>query len=204
MEKKRTLYEITGDLQALHSLMESLVDENGEPREPTEAELETMKGWFKADKEAFEKKFDGCCKFIKNLKQSADTAEAERKSHKEEMDRLSRRSKAFENRSKTVKNLLRWGMERIELKNFKTDLFSANIQDVGGKVIELETGADVSKLPEEYLKPREVNKEAILQDLKDGILKIGTEPLTQTRLFFKDGKRLPFVNVHQPTALVIR
>lgn len=204
MEKKQTLYEITGDLRALNELMESLVDENGEPREPTSEEFETMKQWFMEGEVSFKGKFDNYCKFIKNLKRSADTAEAERKSHKEEMERLSRRAKAFENRSKTVKELLRWCMERIELNKFKSDLFSANIQSVGGKVIDIELGADLSTLPEEYLLPREVNKSAILQDLKDGILQIGTEPLTQTRLFFKDGKRLPFINVHQPTTLVIR
>lgn len=44
MEKKKTMYEITGDLFELNKLMDDIVDEDGEhKREPTEAELETMR-----------------------------------------------------------------------------------------------------------------------------------------------------------------
>jgi len=55
---KATLYEITGDLIELNKLMENLVDENGEPREPTEKELETMKDWFTETYDEFKTKFD--------------------------------------------------------------------------------------------------------------------------------------------------
>lgn len=74
-----TLYEITGDLKSLYNLMESLVDENGDPREPTAEEFETMKTWFTESEEAFKKKFDSYCRFIKNLRLSAENAEAEKK-----------------------------------------------------------------------------------------------------------------------------
>ena len=160
-----TLYEISGDLKSLYSLMEGLVDENGEPREPTAEEFETMKGWFKESEEAFKKKFDNYCRFIKNLRLSAENAEAEKKNFKQEADRLTKRAKAFTNRAKCVTELLRWGMERLELKKYKTDFFSAGIQNVGGKTIDFESGADFSKLPEEFLMPREPNKKAILEKM---------------------------------------
>ena len=51
-----SLYEITGDMLALNELMESLVDENGEPREPTDEELEQMKQWFTGSITDFENK----------------------------------------------------------------------------------------------------------------------------------------------------
>jgi len=40
------LYDIAEDLLSLNDLMESLVDENGEPREPTEEEMQEMRKWF--------------------------------------------------------------------------------------------------------------------------------------------------------------
>ena len=43
MEKKKTMYEITDDLIELNKLMDDIVDENGEPRDPTEAELAAQK-----------------------------------------------------------------------------------------------------------------------------------------------------------------
>ena len=51
-----SLYEITGDMLALNNLMETLVDENGEPREPTEDEMNQMREWFTGSLEEFEKK----------------------------------------------------------------------------------------------------------------------------------------------------
>ena len=127
-----TLYEITGDLRSLHDLIESIVDENGDPREPTAEEFETMKAWFIENEAAFKAKFDNYCRFIKNLRLSAENAEAEKKNFKEESDRLTKRSKAFANRAKCVTELLRWGMERLQLKKYKTDFFSAGIQKRGG------------------------------------------------------------------------
>ncbi len=205
--EKTTLYEITGDLIGLSNLMESLVDENGEPREPTAEEFETMKQWFNEDTDRFKAKFDNYCKFIKNLKMSAENAEAEKNNFKAEGARLTKRATAFANREKTVKTLLRWGMERLHLQKFKTDFFTASIQNIGGKVIhvsELAQPKDINALPEKYLKPREVNTKAILQDLKDGLLEEREGAMNFTKVFVKGGDALPFIHVHQPNALVIK
>ena len=204
--KKATLYEITGDLIELNKLMENLVDENGEPREPTEKELETMKGWFTETYDAFKAKFDNCCKFIKNLQLSAENAESEKKNFKVEGSRLTKRAKAYANREKLIRNLLCWSMERLDLKNFKSNIFTANIQNMGGKVIKVSDFArpeDISALPEKYLKPREVDTQAILQDLKDGVLEERDGMKNLTKVFFKGGDALPFIHVHQPTGLKI-
>ena len=204
--KKATLYEITGDLIELNKLMENLVDENGEPREPTEKELKTMKGWFTETYDAFKAKFDNYCKFIKNLQLSAANAEAEKQNFKAENSRLTKRATAYENRAKAVRNLLRWGMERLHLQNFKSDVFTANIQNMGGKVIKIASTAtqkDISALPEKYLKPREVDTKAILQDLKDGVLEERDGIQNYSKVFVKDGDVLPFIHVHQPTGLKI-
>ena len=203
---KATLYEITGDLIELNKLMENLVDENGEPREPTEKEFETMKGWFTESYNGFKAKFDNYCKFIKNLQLSAANAEAEKQNFKAENSRLTKRATAYENRAKAVRNLLRWGMERLSLQNFKNDVFTANIQNMGGKVIKIAitaTQKDLSALPEKYLKPREVDTKAILQDLKDGVLEEREGIQNYSKVFVKDGDVLPFIHVYQPTGLKI-
>ena len=203
---KATLYEITGDLIELNKLMENLVDENGEPREPTEKELETMKDWFTETYDEFKTKFDNYCKFIKNLQLSAANAEAEKQNFKAEISRLTKRATAYENRAKAVRNLLRWGMERLNLQNFKNDVFTANIQNMGGKVIKIAitaTQKDLSALPEKYLKPREVDTKAILQDLKDGVLEERDGIQNYSKVFVKDGDVLPFIHVYQPTGLKI-
>ena len=203
---KATLYEITGDLIELNKLMENLVDENGEPREPTEEEFETMKDWFTETYDGFKAKFDNYCKFIKNLQLSAANAEAEKNNFKAENSRLTKRAAAYENRAKAVRNLLRWGMERLNLQKFKSDVFTANIQNMSGKVIKIAitaTQKDLSALPEKYLKPREVDTKAILQDLKDGVLEERDGIQNYSKVFIKNGDALPCIHVYQPTGLKI-
>ena len=203
---KATLYEITGDLISLNKLMENLVDENGEPREPTAEEFENMKNWFTESYDGFKSKFNNFCKFIKNLQLSAANAEAEKQNFKAEISRITKRATAYENRAKAVRNLLRWGMERLHLQNFKSDVFTANIQNMGGKVIKIGISAtqkDISALPEKYLKPREVDTKAILQDLKDGVLEEREGIQNYSKVFIKDGNVLPWIHVYQPTGLKI-
>jgi hypothetical protein len=124
-----TLYAITEDLKALNKLLEEMVDDEGNPREPTAEELETMKQWFECSQADFEAKFDNYCKFIKNLKIEAEAADGERKAYKGELDRLSKRAKAFENRAKSVNGLLWFAMQNLGMKKYKTALFSAGEQN---------------------------------------------------------------------------
>ena len=205
MEKKKTMYEITGDLIELNKLMDDIVDENGEPREPTEAELETMRDWFKTSEAEFKEKFDNYCKFIKNLQIEASVATAEKDAHKKEMDRLSKRSKAMENRAATVKNLLWWCMDKLGLskEGFKTSLFSAKEQNTKGSIVELTT-YDYRKIPEEFLKQPELDRTAISQALKDGelIQKEGQE--NYGKIFFRNGEVLEGLSYVQGKALYIR
>ncbi|MGI5065570.1 siphovirus Gp157 family protein [Treponema putidum] len=205
MEKKKTMYEITGDLIELNKLMDDIVDENGEPREPTETELETMREWFKASETEFKEKFDNYCKFIKNLQIEASIATAEKDAHKKEMDRLSRRSKTMENRAVTVKNLLWWNMEKLGISKdgFKTSLFSAKEQNTKGSIVELTT-YDYRKIPEEFLKQPELDKTAISQALKDGelIQKEGQE--NYGKIFLRNGEALEGISYVQGKALYIR
>lgn len=200
-----TLYEITGDLKALNQLMEDMVDEDGNPREPTEEELATMQKWFECSSADFEKKFDNYCRFIKNLKIEAAVADEERKAYKSELDRLSKRSKAFENRAKSINSLLWFSMQNLGIKKYKTALFSAGEQNTQIKIEPL-AGSTLKDVPDEFLKPREIDTNAIKAAIKDGTLTQGNgTPLGESKLFFTDtGKELKDIRWAQGTALIIR
>lgn len=197
------MYEISGDIIALKQLLESLVDEEGNPREPTTEEYEILKEWFKCTEEEFKVKFDSICKFIKNLQLSSENAENERKVYKSELDRLSRRSKAFENRKKSIQGLLFWTMERLGMTKFSTDLFSAGIQNTK-KCVKTYEGYDYSALPSQYLKPTEVDTKAIEQAIKDGELVQLDGAENYGKVFDKDGNELPGIKYLGGKTLVIR
>lgn len=197
------LYEITGDLLALENMLNSLEDENGEPREPTAEEMETMREWFNVSEKQLQEKFDSYCKFIKNLKITADNIESERKSYADELARLSRRAKAAENKARSVQSLLSWCFDVAGIKKYKSDLFSAQFQN-SQKKVELQSTADVWSLPREYLKAPELDTTAIKDAIKDGELvqKEGAE--NYGKVFFKDGTLLKGVVVTTPQIFVIR
>jgi hypothetical protein len=207
--KKKSMYEISHDLLALNDLLDSLVDEDGNPRDPTEDEQKTMAEWFQLSYEDFQKKFDSYCKFIKNQKIAADVAEGERKAFKDEMDRLSKRAKAYENRAKNLTSLLLWNMTIIKTPKFKTELFSAYTQD-GQISIGFLNGSTLKNVPEEYLKPRELDTAKIKQAIKDGVLICGKDlpnhtPLQETKIFDKEsGKEIPDIFWSKTPFLVIR
>ena len=197
------LYDIAEDLLSLNDLMESLVDENNEPREPTEEEMEEMRKWFDVTQEELQNKFDSYCKFIKNLKLSSENADSERKNMKDELDRLAKRAKARENQRNAVQGLLRWNLERLGIKTFKSDLFTANIQN-GQKQVSLASTAKIETLPAEYLKPRELDTVAVRDALKDGVLtqKEGAE--NYGKVFTREGEEIKGLLVIQGTNFIIR
>jgi len=197
------LYDIAEDLLSLNDLIESLVDENGEPREPTEEEMQEMKKWFEVTQEEFQNKFDSYCKLIKNLKLSSENADSERKNMKDELDRLAKRAKARENQRNAVQGLLRWNLERLGIKTFKSDLFTANIQN-GQKQVSLASTAKIEDIPAEYIKPRELDTVAVKDALKDGVLiqKEGAE--NYGKVFTREGVEIKGLMVIQGTNFIIR
>lgn len=203
-DKKKSLYEITDDIEAAYKLVQDAVDEDGSPRELTDDEMTFIRACFECSEEEFIGKFDGYCKFIKKLKLSAANAESERKNYKDELDRLSRRAKVADNTATRIQGMLRWGMERLKMKNFKTDLFSAGIQNTQLK-IEPRAGDDLSGVPEKFLKPRELNISAIKEAIKAGELTAHTEEgLDYGKITNEAGEQVKGIFVTQGTALVIR
>ena len=198
-----TLYQISDDLKALQNLVESLVDEDGEPREPTEEEAKIILGWFDNSETELKTKFDNYCRFIKNINLSAKHADSERKLYKAELDRLSRRAKAFENTAKRVQDCLWRNFQKLGIKKFKTDLFSAGEQNTALSV-SVQSTADLTAVPDEYLKPREIDATAIKAALKTGELvqKEGIE--NRGKIFTREGDEIKGVLALTGTTFVIR
>lgn len=206
-EKKQTMYEISKDLLSLQDLLDNCVDDDGNPREPTEEEMETMKQWFNLSAADFQKKFDNYCRFIKNLKMEAEIIDNERKTYKAELDRLSARAKTANNKAKCIQSLLQYNMDIIHTKKFKSSFFTAGIQKSQISIEPL-AGSSLKNVPEDYLKPRELDTTAIKQGIKSGALELREDdenPLNRSKIFdVKTGKELPDIRWHKNEILVIR
>lgn len=200
-----SLYAITNDLEAVRDLMSKAVDEEGNPRELTDEEQNTLTQWFSSSAEEFHQKFDDYCKFIKNEKIHAENIEAERKNYKAELDRLSARAKVYTNHAERLQAALKGAMEILKVPKMKTELFTANIQNTQYKV-EARAGSDLSKVPEVYLKPRELDTKTIKEAIKLGLLKVGEETNSAEygKVFDDTGKQIEGLFAVKGTALVIR
>ena len=199
----KTMYAITEDIKAISDLMNGFVDDDGEPREPTPEEFEELKALFSESEAEFKRKFDGYCKFIKNLKLQAEEVTDEKNRINKESKRLVKREKAFLNRAKSVQDLLRYNMQCLKMKDFKTSLFSAREQNTAYSVA-IQSTFDVSKMPEEFLKPKEVSTTAIKTAVGLGnlIQKDGIE--NRGKLFYPNGEQLEGIIYLQGSALVLR
>lgn len=206
-----TMYQIVGDIKTLTALIEDLTDEEtGETRELTDEEKQTFAAWVKEESEAFDSKFDKICKFFKNLKATAATAQAERDALKEEMERLSRRAKARENEAGRIKDLLWFAFDALGMKKHKTALFSAGIQATAASV-KTDSSFDIAKIPSFLYKDPELSATKIKEKLADGILyqKPDDEnPLERDKVFYRDQlgfeQALPGIHYSQGSTLVVR
>jgi hypothetical protein len=212
------LYEIVDDIRALNALVENLTDEEtGETREVTDEEKESFLAWINETQAAFNSKFDAVCKVYRNIRATADVCTAEKDALKAEYDRLSRRAKARESEAVRVKGLIWFAFDRLKMQKYKTDLFSAGIQNTQYSV-ESDTP---EQLPVEYQKI-DTDATAINDAIKKGVLyqKPVSEknedwagggfvsPLKRDSLFFKadSGEELELVGVSykQGKTIVIR
>lgn len=191
-----TLYEITAEAVEIEELFENAVDENGEPRELTQEEKETLNKWILANEETFKEKFDGYGKLIENLLIQSQIAKATRDTLKGELDRLTKRAKTAENRVEQLKNSLLWAMKTMKIDSVKTALFSAKVGLSRGSVNTDE--ADPNKLPLEFIK-KEVSKSAIQDALKSGKL-----TKTESGMILKNGEILEGLRFEQKETLTIR
>lgn len=95
---------------------------------------------------------------------------------KSEEERLAKKRKAIENRQKQLKEYLQNAMLVLDKREFKTDLFSFNIQKNAPSLKIL----DESKIPEDYYKiEKRLNKNDLKEAVKNGYFEDAAE-LVQT------------------------
>lgn len=182
MSDGRSLYKITDDILEFDKLLNDIVDENGEPRKPTPEEMGTLQKWCDQNLENFTGKIDSYCRYIRNLELAAKNIKSEYDNFKDEVTRLSKRKTAYENKAKTVKGLLWYCLQRLGLDGYKTDYFSIKEQNTKPSVT-IAVDADLSTVPEKYLKPRELDTLAILDGIKSGELIQKEDPLARGKIY---------------------
>lgn len=109
--------------------------------------------------EEIEKKADAIAGMISEGNGSSATLKAE-------IDRLTTKKRAIDNKVDSLKRYLEMCMIATEKTKFKTDLYSFNIQKNAPSVV-IAPDVDVNAIPEEYVK-KEINKTAVKDALKEG------------------------------------
>ena len=142
-----TLYELTGQMQALLALME---DPDVDPQ-IIEDSLEAVSG-------EIEVKADGYARVRAELMSTSAALKAE-------IDRLTARKRAIDNNIDRMMESLKNGLIAAGKPKFKTDLFSFSVQKNPPKVVI----DDPSRIPEAYLIPQDpkIDTAAIKNALKD-------------------------------------
>lgn len=144
------LYQLTGDLMRLQSMMEE-EDEIGQ-----EAIQTTIQGLSGDLQEAV----DWAVKLIRNLESDALGVESE-------LERLAKRKKQTESRIKSVREAIKACMQAADQKKVKTPLFSVTVAD-GREAVQV---VDETAIPDDYMSVKTTitpDKKAIAELFKAG------------------------------------
>lgn len=202
-----TIYNILDDWKALESLVDGMTDpETGETREFTEEEKAGLLAWADETAGNLEAKIDGICKVYRNKRAESEVAGAEKNALGAEIDRLRKREKARLNEADRVKSLIIYAFDRLKLKKYKTNLFTAYFQAVRKTAKPYAGFFDPGDIPAEFLK-RELSPSAVENAVKEGRLYEKEEPQHGGKLFYLENgeeKYLKGVSYTGGETLVIR
>lgn len=148
-----SLYEVTGEILQLQSMLEEQLDDE-------QVLLDTLE----AVNGEYEFKLESYCKVIKNL-------EADIAAIKGEVDRLNGKRKTLENNIDRLKKAMYDSMKATDTPKVKGTLFTVAIQRNGGKIpVIVSDDADLSILPERFkVITEKPNLDAIREVLETGI-----------------------------------
>ena len=157
-----SLYEIAEDVQALDDLIESsMVDENGNPREPTPEEQATILAMIAESETAFKEKAERICRFRADLLGDAEKFKAEEA-------RLAKRRKVMENKAAALRMYLDMAMVKIKADKLQVGTFRLRMQNNPKSVVV----ALPDELPADYWRvipeTKEPNKVKINTDFEVG------------------------------------
>jgi hypothetical protein len=157
-----SLYEITEDAQALDNLIEScLVDEDGNPREPSDEESKIILEMIGETEGAFRSKAENICKFRANLK--ADIEDA-----KKEEERIAKRRKTKERKIEALRIYMEIAMDRIKSKKLEVGTFRLQMQKNPPAVSVLHEELVDAKYFKIIPETREVSKAELKKDFPVG------------------------------------
>jgi hypothetical protein len=168
-----TLYEIATDIQVIDDLIESsMIDAEGNPRDPTEEEKAAILEMIAESESAFRGKAERICQFRANLMGDAEM-------FKVEEARLVRRRLVKEHKAAALKMYLDLAMTKIKSDKLEVGVFRLRMQKNTPSV----TIINQAELPEDYIRVvpeiREPNKVKIKQDFEIGAYPWGA--ITQTK-----------------------
>lgn len=143
-----TLYEITGDILQLQTMMED------------EPENEYVKDTLESLSYDLNDKAEAICRVIRNM-------EANLAGFKNEIDRLSKRKKVLENSIDRLKKALFEAMQVTGTEKIKGDLFTIRLQN---NAPQLPKDLKIENVPIDYLIERQydIDRRALLRDIKEG------------------------------------
>jgi len=182
-----TIYNIVSDCFALKNLAdEAMTDpETGEVRDLTDEEKSEFLSWLNENKDNLENKFNNIYKVYRNLEAEADKAKAEKDTLAAEIDRLRKRAQARENEAGRVKGLFAYAMQRLNMRKYKTSIFSIGFQATRKTAKPVTGYFNPDNIPVEFLK-RELSASAIGDAVKDGRLYEINDPLKAGKLFYRN------------------
>lgn len=125
----KTLYDISKDLDALHSLLE---ETDGDVSD--EQVAEAIDAWFEEIETNQNTKVENYCKLIESLTYYSDIREAEGKRLELESKKFTKSAKTLQNRVQKLKDTLKWYMQMNNIDKITTGLFTVSVAKNGGKV----------------------------------------------------------------------
>lgn len=152
---KRTLFNISDDLEKLNELL----DETGDDTQ----QQELISQWFSLLGEERDRKLDAYAALIAEMQARAEVRKAEAK-------RMMELAATDENRAKLLKDRLKLFFEKHELKTLETARYKLSIAKNSTRPLIVNPNVAIAQLPEEYKKVSvELDTAAVREALKQGV-----------------------------------
>lgn len=161
----KKLYEITDEIKQIEDLFCNAVDENGDPRDLNQEEKDFLEQCFSVSETDLREKLDNYGKLISNLKAQASVINAEKETLKAELDRLSKRAKAADNRVEYLKGYILWAFKNLKIDKVKTALYTVSVKN--NPVSISAENVNLDNFDAKFIK-RELSKSMVQQAIKDG------------------------------------
>jgi type I site-specific restriction-modification system R (restriction) subunit len=148
---KRTLFDISDDLEKLNELLDAAGDDT--------QQQEVLIQWLEQLGEERDRKLDGYAALISEMQAQAEARKAEAR-------RLSELAASDENRAQLLKDRLKWFFEQHKLKTLETARYRLSVAKNSTRPLIVNPDVALAQLPEEYKKVSfELNTVAIREAL---------------------------------------